>query len=207
MLFTKTLELKVINPIFADIAFNRLSWFVEKSFCVQAFEFYLEEAEHAKCSDDLMSEIFPLYHQQAFSSDLLEKIEMLRNKHDLIDPKWFDFVCFVSSECLISQNLVTLATDNNLDIRVRQYVAEHAKDESKHRRFCLELIKTISIQWSSSFKEQFISLARDFALVFLSPDQRLLEQLLGRPIVIKSKTEENLLVTNRLQQTLEGCLS
>lgn len=206
MIFTRVLEITVINPQFSQIATGTLSYIESSSFYMKrAFDFYIEETEHAEASQELCNLIFGEFDFKLFQSNFPESVEALFEFHkDKVERDFFDFTCFVSSECLISQSLSQIS-EKKYDFLIQSYLKNHARDEAEHRAYCLKLIAHNKYKWSGTQIGNFMSVALDFARLFLTYDYQLLESMeygISRNIT-KDEVLELERTINKLKVTLE----
>lgn len=175
----------------------------------KAFDFYIEETEHAEASQELCNLIFGEFDFKLFQSNFPESVKALFEFHkDKVERDFFDFTCFISSECLISQSLSQIS-EKQYDLLIQSYLKNHARDEAEHRVYCLKIIAHNKYKWNENQIMNFMMVAIDFARLFLTYDDQLLESMeygISKNMTKDDQSELERSV-NKLKVTLEKALA
>ena len=204
LLFTETLEHAVVNEITFEIARGRFHEVLPAQMRRDAWRIYVDEANHAGCSGELIEDVAALFRWQtvtrqspSFIESLNTDLEPLSAGERLFLKSFFAFV----SETLISSSLKQIPADKRVFSTVRQVVSDHALDEAKHHHYFADFLRRV---WPSlSHKERLMVAPRfaSFISYFLSPDRKAERRILvetglsaeqAEQVVAESHTAEEL---------------
>ena len=163
---TVALELACVNHVTQSIADGSFPLAVTSAMKVTALQVYCDEGYHALWAMELCDELGA--SSTPGQPGFLQKLEALLI--DRKDPGWVRFLFTVVTETALSSNLVTLARSEALHPAIRRFVAEHARDEARHRVLFTQYFTHCWAQLSADERADALVLLPKLVDAFLAPD-------------------------------------
>jgi P-aminobenzoate N-oxygenase AurF len=171
--FTSVLEREAINVVTRDLA-RRIFWTeLPRHMYLGAGRIYTDEAFHAQESDEVITGIVESTQiEPHFLSRprFLSNLDLLTSNLDSVRRRLAMCGFAIVSETLISAILADIPHDQCVAAAVREFVAEHGRDEGRHHAYFSELL---SLGWPvlpPSDREFLGPLFAKFVRWFLDPD-------------------------------------
>lgn len=138
---TSVLEIRVVNPVAADVAHGGLGWDFDQNTRVLALALTTDEGYHALRASELLASLGANEaHEPA--PVFCERLDRLLDSsgQSAGEQRLLRFLFTVVTETVISANLKHLATNAAVCAPVRAFVAEHSRDEAWHGAFFAKLL-------------------------------------------------------------------
>ena len=176
---TDVLELQVVNEVVAEVA--RGAWDFETSAGgrLEARKIYCDEGYHAVLAGELLSQVGAADDE---TPAFFERLSALQAAHARTDEeaRLIRFLFTVVTETAITQTLVNLTRNLTVRPAVREFAAEHAKDEARHAGFFSALFADCWRWLSPTERSRFGALLPQLVRAFLSPDAAAIDADLRR---------------------------
>lgn len=164
------LEIRVVNVVAAEIAHGFLGEALTSDVRRAALQLTCDEGYHAVLAADLLEQVAPQHTPSApifFErlNDFLD--EEAKDAHDALFLK---FLFTVVTETSITANMRVLARSHDVAVAVRNFVADHARDEAWHGSFFSALFRTHWARLSEPERARYGALLPTLIDVYLRAD-------------------------------------
>jgi para-aminobenzoate N-oxygenase AurF len=180
--FTVFLELGPVTEVCKLLCIKEVLPWLVPDMKAEAFKIYTEEIEHAYMYHDVFLEIeqatavAPLNNKPVF----LSRIDRIIQQADSDFHSWTKLFFVIVSETLITNQLVRLPNDANLQPVVRELVREHAHDEARHHAFFKKIFKLTWQQLHPDTRQRIGVQLPDLIAAYLRPDEFSMLEMLQR---------------------------
>ncbi len=169
---TSVLEVLIVNRVAADIAHGTLEIGASPTDRRIALRLYCDEGYHALVAAEMLARVDDREPRErpAFA----ERLDKLCALHatDEDDMRRLRLLFTVITETSISANMRDLAANASLAPAVREFVAEHARDEAWHAA----VFSALFVSWwptlGDDTRERYGRLLPDLVCAYLEPDTR-----------------------------------
>jgi hypothetical protein len=162
---TTLLEIRVVNPVAADLADRTDAFFeITEHQRLQALQLYCDEGYHALASFEMLAQIGGEPQQTPAFLDRLGEIAARS------DEALTRFLFTVVTETAISANMQRLAQSRAVLPSVRSYVADHARDEARHAIYFGALFASFWSQINERDRGYWGALVPELIRAYLAPD-------------------------------------
>jgi hypothetical protein len=166
---TSVLEIRVVNAVAAEIAHGDLGRDLPAKARQEALELTCDEGYHAVVASDLLAQIGG--ERQHATPAFFERLCALREQSaDSAEASIVRFLFTVVTETSISANLRHLAHSPEVLPAVRDFVADHARDEAWHGAYFSALFAGRWARCSEAERSRYGRLLPELAFAYLTPD-------------------------------------
>lgn len=170
--FTEELEHKVVNQVTYNIGRRTTGFTLPEEMADDAWKIYIEEAIHAKSSDDLLRAIqlsSGVLFQTPPTHPFLVSLGRIMDENPGYEQLIMLFFSIVS-ETMISGILSDIPRDKSVQSNVREVIREHSIDEGRHHKYFSQLLNFVWPQLSEEQMDVIGPLFPFFILDFLRPN-------------------------------------
>jgi hypothetical protein len=181
--FTDRLEHEIVNRVVRRIATGMPGLCVPVETRMDAYKIYCDEAYHSLFSADLMFQIEAASEFRFEPGSGHPALDAFYREVAAVEAParpWFELFFVVVSETLISGSLLRIPHAEDVIPAVREMVADHAEDESRHHAFFARLCRSAWPQVPENLKIRVGRALPRFIISFLTPDYPAIRAFLRR---------------------------